>query len=231
MIQFLSQKTAQYLAKGESNSDIEVLTYGYYMFYQQWLVIFLILLVAIPFGLFFLVLTSLMTSMVLRGCVCGTHATHPLICKVVVFILAFAPAILADVFTLRLIPATVVIMYLFSAALLIKYAPGDTDVRKIHPSKRKRMKIESVIWMTAFFLATLILQGIFPEVAFVVAVTTLITCCFVHPVAYWLFGFDPVTKEAKSRGDNNNKTRKETQHNENQKGSEKIWRKKCGSPS
>jgi len=197
MVQFLSEKTAQYLAKDDESADVEVLTYGYYIFYQQWLVALLILLLSLPFGLFFPVLASLVTSMVLRGCVCGTHATHPLICKITAFVLAFAPAILAEFFDLRLGLFVLVAMYLFSIVLLIKYAPGDTDVKKVPANKRKRMKIESIIWVSLFFLAAIILQDIFPAVAFVVPLTALITCCFVHPVAYSLFGFDPVTKEAR----------------------------------
>jgi len=197
MIQFLSEKTARYLAKDDEEADLEILTYGYYMFYQQWLVLFLILAVALPFGLFFPVLASLVTSMVLRGSVCGTHATHPLICKIAAFALAFTPAILAEFFGLRLTPIAIAVMIVFSVALVIKYAPGDTDVKKISPSKRRGMKIESIIWVSVFFLAAVLLRGIFPVIAFVIATTAMITCCFVHPVAYWLFGFDPVTKEAR----------------------------------
>ena len=198
MIQFLSEKTAKYLARDEDPEDIEVIAYGYYMFYQQWLVIIGMLLVALATGLFWLVLASLVTSMVLRGTACGTHATHPLICKMAAFALAFTPAILAGVVGIRLVPTATIVMYLLSIALLVKYAPGDTDVKKIHdPSIRRSMKIQSIIWASVFFAAAALLQDRLPDVAFVVALTALVTCSFVHPVMYWLFGFDPVTKEAR----------------------------------
>ena len=199
MIKFLSERTARYLASDDDAAeDIEVIEYGYYMLYQQWLVTIAILLVSLPFGLFFPVLASLVTSMVLRGYTCGTHATHPLICKATSFVIAFTPAILAVFFADRLALIAIVVMYLISIALLIKYAPGDTDVKKIHnPKIRMQMKIQSIVTVTIFILAAILIQSRFPEIAFVVVVTAFITCCFVHPWAYWLFGFDPVTKEAR----------------------------------
>ena len=200
MIQFLSEKTAQYLAKDDDDpADIEVIAYGYYLFYQQWLSISAMLLVAFLLGLFFPVLASIIVSTTLRGCVCGTHATHPLICKIAAFALAFTPAVLAVMFTVRLVSVAALLMYLCSIALLVKYAPGDTDIKKIRdPRIRKKMKIESIVWVSVFFLVAVFLQGRFPVIAFVVAVTAFVTCCFVHPVAYWLFGFDPVTKETRT---------------------------------
>ena len=199
MVQYLANKTANYLAdKDELPEDIEVIAYGYYMFYQQWLLVIAILLAALPFGLFPLVLASLVTSMVLRGCACGTHATHPLICKIAGFALAFIPAVLAGVLASRLTPVIVAAMYLCSIAMLLKYAPGDTDVKKIYdPKIRRHMKIQSIVLASVFFAASAFLLGRFPEIAFVVALTALITCSFVHPVAYRLFGFDPITKEAR----------------------------------
>jgi accessory gene regulator B len=198
MIQLLADKTARFIAAGDENADIEVLTYGYYMFYQQWITLIAILLIALPFGLFFLVLASLVTSMTLRGCTGGTHAAHPIICKLSAFAIAFTPSVLAGVFSLKLLPVGFAVFYLLSVVLLVIYAPADTDVRKItNPRKRKRMKIESLIWLSVFFSAAVFLQGRLPSIAFVVAVTAFISCCLVHPIAYWLFGFDPKTKEAR----------------------------------
>jgi len=200
MIQLLAEKTARFLAKDDENADVEVLTYGYYMFYQQWLVIIVILLLSLLVGLFFAVLASIITFMVLRGCACGTHATHPVICRIVVFAVAFIPAVLAEVYAVKLVTVIFAVLYLLSVVLLVLYAPGDTDVRKIHdPHIRKRMKIESIVWVSVFFLVAVLLQSRFPSIAFVMATTAFITCCLVHPVAYWLFGFDPKTKEARKQ--------------------------------
>ena len=198
MIQYLSEKTAKWLAEGDDPADIEVIAYGYYMFYQQWLVTIGILLIALPFGLFPLVLTSLVTFMVLRGYIAGTHATHPLICKAFTFGLAFTPAVLATFFAVRLPLPAVLALYLLSIAILVKYAPGDTDVKKIHnPQIRKQMKMKSVVCTSMFFLAAALLHGRFPMFSFVIATTAFIASSMVHPVMYWLFGFDPVTKEAR----------------------------------
>jgi len=171
------------------------------MFYQQWVTVLVILLASLPFGLFPLVLASLVTSMVLRGCVGGTHARHPVVCKVTTFVLAFVPAVLAGVFAVRFVLAIIAVIYLLSLALVLKYAPGETHVTKFRdPRVRKRLKIESIVWVSVFCLAAALLNGRLPAIAFTVAVTTFSTTFLTHPLSYRLFGFDPVTKEAvKSR--------------------------------
>lgn len=197
MVHYLANKTAHFLAKDDDPEDIEVIAYGYYMFYQQWLVTIAILLTGWAFGVFFPVLASLIVFMTLRGCVRGTHATHPLICRVATFAMVFAPVVLSVVLGVRLLPVLAVMLYLACIAMLIKYAPGDTDVQKFRdPRVRKQMKIQSIVWVSVFFLAAVLLNGHFPEISLVVAVAAFLTCGFVHPLAYRAFGFDPVTKEA-----------------------------------
>ena len=98
---------------------------------------------------------------------------------------------------LRVAQVAVLAIYIPCVALIAKYAPGETDVKKIRdPHIRRSMKVQSLIWVSVFFIAAALMNGRLPEIAFVIAATALITCCFVHPVAYRLFGFDPVTKEA-----------------------------------
>ena len=195
MIQFLSEKTARYLAEGDETADIEVLAYGYYMFYQQWLTVAAILLISLPFGIFPLVLASLVTSMVLRGCVGGTHARHPVTCKITTFLLAFLPALFAGIPDAGFVLAFIVVSFLLSGVLVLKYAPGETDVRKFHPNIRKRLKVKALVWVCGFSLVAGFLYGSYTAIAFVVSVSLFLTCCFAHPLAYRLFGFDPVTKE------------------------------------
>lgn len=198
MIKYLSEKTAWYLAKDDEVEDIEVVAYGYYMFYQQWLVMLGILVIAWWLGFILPVMASLMVSMPIRSRACGAHANHPLVCKVVSFMVAFIPVLLASTFHLRLTYIFIAVVYLLSIALLARYAPSDTDVKKIsNPTTRKHMKLESIVLVTIFFVIAIIIQYIFPLVAFVIVATALITCGFVHPWAYSLLGFDPVTKEAR----------------------------------
>jgi len=198
MIQTLADKTARFIAKGDETADVEVLTYGYYMFYQQWITTIVILLLALVCGLFFPVLVSMVVSMTLRGSTGGTHATRAIICKIVAFVMAFAPALAAEVFGLRMFPIAFVVLYLLCIALIVVYVPTDTDVKKFtNPRLRKRMKIESLVLVSLFFAAAIFLQERIPVIAFVIAIITFVACSLVHPMAYWLFGFDPVTKEAK----------------------------------
>jgi predicted membrane chloride channel (bestrophin family) len=59
-------------------------------------------------------------------------------------------------------------------------------------------KITSIILTSVFFLAAALSHSWFPTTASpVVAATAFLTACFVHPVAYWLLGFDPVTREVR----------------------------------
>jgi len=201
MIQTLAEKTAKYLAKKDENADVEILTYGYYLIYQLWLVNIALLLIALPLRLFFQVLAALITFAIMRGPTVGAHANHPLICKLVTFLVVFIPSILgvllADrIFAFEFTPLIVVILYIFALMLVIKYAPADTDVTKIEcKDKQKQMKIKSILWLTTLFILALVVHFWIASIAFVIIITSVIACCFVHPWAYLLFGFDPLTRE------------------------------------
>jgi len=203
MIQFLANRTAKYIARGDDTADVEILTYGYYLFYQTTVTAAVLLLIALPFGLFFHVLASLAASMILRGPAGGAHAKYAIVCRIVSFFQAFIPALLGELFADRLFAfwwslPIVFVLYIFSIALLVKYAPGETDVTKIPDlAKRREMKRNACIWTTALFIIAMVLHIWLPAIAFVVIVTTTIVCCFVHPWVYWLFGFDPVTREVR----------------------------------
>jgi len=198
MIQLLAERTARYLADGDDPADIEVIAYGYYMFYQQWLTILAILITALVVGIFPLVLISVAVFMILRGCVGGTHATHPVICKMSAFVFTLTPPIVSEFSSVGISLPVMAVLYLLSVALVARYTPGETDVKKFRdPRVRKRMKIESLAWISGFFLVAAILSVRLPSVAFVIAVTAFVTTSLVHPIAYWLFGFDPETKEAR----------------------------------
>lgn len=198
MIQFLAERTAQYLAKDCEDADVEVLTYGYYIAYQEWLVRIFALIAALPFGLFFHVLVSIISFNLIRRCALGTHAKHPIVCKIITYTVWFGPAVLADFFALRLMLITYVALYIFSIISLLLYAPAETDVKKIPNEQiRKRLKLEAVAWMSLLFLSAVFAEGFFPEISYVIVVTVVLACCMVHPWMYWINGFDPNTREAR----------------------------------
>jgi len=198
MIQFLAEKTARYLAKDCKGADVEVLTYGYYLFYQEWLIIAAALLAAVPFGLFFHVLTSFIAFNLIRRRAMGAHAKYPIVCRIISYTIWFSPAILAVIFSFRLTPLVSAGLYIFGVVSLLIYAPSETDVVKVRcPQKRKRFKLEAIAWLSALFLSAILAQGLFPDISFVIVVTVTLTCCMVHPWMYWINGFDPVTKEVR----------------------------------
>jgi len=198
MIQFLAEKTAHYLAKDCETADIEVLQYGYYIAYQEWLVRLFALLVALPFGLFFHVLVSIIAFNIIRRCAMGTHAKYPIVCRIITYTVWFGPAVLSGFFLLRLTPIMYIGLYMFCILSLILYAPAETDVKKV-PSEqmRKRLKLEALAWTSLLFVIAALVQGLFAEISFVAVVTVALACCMVHPWMYWVNGFDPVTREVR----------------------------------
>ncbi|MCL2398960.1 MAG: accessory gene regulator B family protein [Defluviitaleaceae bacterium] len=198
MIQFLAEKTANYLAKDCETTDVEVLKYGYYLLYQEWLVKIGALLIALPFGLFFHVLTSIVAFILIRRCAMGAHAKYPIVCRIVTYTIWFGPAILSEFFFFRLTIIHYVGLYIFGAVSLFLYAPAETDVKKVpNQQMRKHLKIEAIAWLSFLFLVAAVIQGIFPATSFIIVTTATLACCMVHPWMYWINGFDPVTREVR----------------------------------
>ena len=196
MIQFLAERTAYYLAKDCESADVEVLTYGYYLMYQDWFVRLGALLIALPFGLFFHVLAAVVAFGLIRRCAMGAHAKYPIVCKIITCTIWFGPAVLAGIFHFRLTISVYIVMYIFGVASLLLYAPAETDMKKVPDlQKRKTLKKEAVVWLSAVFLVAALAQGMLPEISFVLAATAVLACCMVHPWMYWINGFDPVTRE------------------------------------
>jgi len=199
MIQFLAQKTAHYLAKDCETADVDVLTYGYYLLYQEWLLRIFALLIALPFGLFFHVLTSIISFNLIRRCALGAHAKYPIVCRITTYTIWFGPAVLAVFFSLGLNIFAYLIMYMFCIVSLLLYAPAETDVKKVpNPIKRKRLKFEAILWMSLLFLLAIFMQGLIPAISFVIVVTVVLACCMVHPWVYRVNGYDPVTREMRT---------------------------------
>ena len=217
MLQFLASKTAYYLAKDDETADVEVLTYGYYLLYQEWLVRIGMLLVALPFRLFFHVLASIVTFDLIRKCALGAHAKYPIVCRIITYTVSFGPAILAEVFSVRLAPIAYVALYLFGVVSLLLYAPAETNVKKVRdPQKRKRLKVEAIAWLSVLFFVAALAQGLLPAISFVIVATAASACCMVHPWVYWINGFDPVTREERGAVSAPVKIKKEMKTSENQ---------------
>jgi len=196
MTQFLAKKTADFLSKDCEAADVEVLTYGYYLLYQEWLVRIFALLVALPFGLFFHVLTAIVAFTLVRRCALGAHARYPIVCRITTYTIWFGPAVLAGIFSLSFSWIAYIGLYIVGFVLLMMYAPAETDVKKVpDPQQRKRLKIEAIASMTVLFLVAVLLQGMLPAISFVIVTTVVMACCMVHPWVYWVNGFDPVTRE------------------------------------
>ena len=200
MVRYLAKIMAEYIAQDDETADVEVLTYGYYLVFQEWLLNIALMLVALPFGLFFHILAAVLVIRMMRFRAGGVHARYSIVCWMTTFAYAYIPTGLAVGFSLSLSPTAFLILYVVGFAILLKYAPAETDIKKVNDSKeRRRLKIGSIVHYSILFLVAAIVQVWWPQVAFVIVVSAAITCFFVLPVAYWLYGFDPVTKEERCK--------------------------------
>jgi len=199
VIQFLAKKTALYLANDSDDvADVEVIEYGYYLLYQEWFVRILALLVALPLGLFFYVLASIITFSLIRKYAMGAHAKYPIVCKIITLTVWFGPAVLAGVFAFSFPWIVYVGLYIFGFVLLMLYAPAETDVKKVRDAQeRMRLKKEAILWLSLLFFLAVVFHERAPTISLVITTVAVMACCMVHPWVYWANGFDPVTREVR----------------------------------
>jgi|GEM_PF-6242504 len=76
------------------------------------------LLVALPFGLFFHVLASIIAFNLIRRCALGAHAKCPIVCRIITYIVAFVPAVLAEFLHIRLTPVSFAALFIFGVGFV-----------------------------------------------------------------------------------------------------------------
>jgi len=195
MVHYLANKTAEYIADGDETADVEVIRYGYYLVYQEWIVNIAFALVALPFGLFFHALAAVLSVRLIRSRAGGTHARHSYVCRITSFVIVFLPIILAVAFPVVLSPL-VFLLYPLGFAALFVYAPAETNYKKVNdPKERKSLKVGALVNFSVLFLIAAALWSWFPEISFAIVGATIFACTAVLPVMYRVYGFDPVTRE------------------------------------
>ena len=189
MIKYLAQAIASYTVKHDNSADFEVLVYGYELLLQRFFVVGIALVAALPLGLFFHVLTAEIVYSMMRGCTGGLHAKYRWLCMAVSVLIQFGPAFLTAKAGVYIEPWGIVACFAANVALLLLYAPADTEAMPIYnPVRRKKLKIQGLIYLAAFFFIAAAIYSFLPEISFILVVTPTIACCFTHPAAYWLFG-------------------------------------------
>lgn len=189
MIRRLSEKIARYIANNDESADFEVLVYGYDVLLQEVFVFLITLILALPFGLFFHVLIALVSYNLLRRYAGGVHAKYRTACITSSVAIMFGPAVLFGKLGYFIPFAVMPGLFVFSLALLLLYAPADTEMKPVRtPSKRRSMKTCAAVLLTAYFTAALLLVDRFPAQSSVLAVTATIVSCFTHPWAYKIYG-------------------------------------------
>ena len=198
MTKYLSGKIAAYIVKNDDTADYEELAYGYEVLLHDALVVLALLLIAVPFGLALHVIFLLVVYHLLRGFAGGAHAKSGVVCKVTSVVFLYGIAFLSAKTALRIPVYAIVPLYVLDAALLLLYAPADTEVMPIrNPGVRKSLKIKSVICLSACFGAALLTGSRWASIASILVLTPTLACCFTHPAAYWLYGCKKSNQQTK----------------------------------
>ena len=199
VIRYLSENIARHIVRNDDTADLDVLTYGYELILQEVVVILAAMLLALPLGISLQVLVTIAAYALMRRYAGGLHAKHRIVCFTTSVLIDFGPAFFfIKTGAVPSLPALGV-LYVLDLALLLRYAPGDTDIRPVrNPAVRRGMKRSAVLVLTLFFGAALLLRGRWPAYTGVLAVTATVVCCFTHPWAYRLFGCRRSTEDERT---------------------------------
>lgn len=189
MIHYLAEKTARHLTKGDESADYDVLLYGYELIFQEVAVVLLAMLIALPLGLLVHLPIAIATYYLLRRYAGGTHAQHRALCIATSVLALFGPAFVFVHTELRLSLPAMLLLFAADAALLLLYAPADTEIRPVQdPAVRKRMKGMALLVLVAYLLFALLINRWRSDFASLVLVVATIVCCLTHPLAYRVYG-------------------------------------------
>ena len=184
MIQFLANRMADYVVKNDETANQEVLSYGFQLLLMAFVTYAVVLISAYILGVFREMLIAIGAYILMRTAVGGCHANSRTVCLITYSGILYSSIFLAGVLTLSWY--VILALYLVNIALLVLYAPGDTDQQ---PMVRWRLtrKICGLIFLSCLFVLSLILQDMRMETNILLFVSTA-TCILLHPYIYKIYG-------------------------------------------
>ncbi|MDL2234409.1 accessory gene regulator B family protein [Ruminococcaceae bacterium OttesenSCG-928-L11] len=188
MIRFLSGKIAAYVVKHDEEADYDVVAYGYETLLHDVLTTALMVIAAIPFGIFFQVAAALLAYHLLRNYCGGAHAKSSIVCTVTSIILLYGMPFLVVRTALKLPIPLIAVLLAVNLLLLWRYAPADTEEMPIRREDvRRQLRIKSMLCAVLLFIAAVALWWVWPSVSASIALSATVASLMTHPVVYFLY--------------------------------------------
>jgi len=184
LIQALANSIAGFVVKNDDTADFEIMAYGYGLIVSAIVTYTAIIISALFFGVFREMLVAIATYITMRATIGGVHANSRAACFI-----TYAGALYLSIylsFVLTFSEIATAALYLFNMALLILYAPSDTAEQPI-VRRRPARKILGIVFLSLFFSISIFWDRMWIETNILLLVST-ITCVFLHPAIYRLFG-------------------------------------------
>jgi accessory gene regulator B len=139
------------------NDKEEILAYGAFVLFQTVLSILMVVLFGILFDVLFEALIISFSASLLRKFSGGAHANSPINCAIIGMILFGGQAIILKILISRInylfLILIVIIAFLYTYRIIIKYSPVGTSTKPLKNEKtRKRLKRKSINFVTTLFI-------------------------------------------------------------------------------
>ena len=172
-----------------SKEKAEELTYGLEILLYEIFLFGAAFLSALPFGLFFNMLSAVIGYACIRGFASGAHARTRAICFISYFIMLYI-SVLVPVFLLKSYSfQLMMLLFCIDMILLLKYAPGDTIENPMTDEKKvKQKKVLSCLSLTAIFIVSFFLGDTIPLYANSPLLAASFGCVMTTPLMYQLLG-------------------------------------------
>ncbi len=175
--------------QGLSKEKAEEITYGLEILLYEIFLFAAAFLSALPFGLFFNMLSAVTGYSVIRGFASGSHARTRVLCCISYFIMLYTsvliPFFLLKAYSFQLM----LLLFCIDMILLLKYAPGDTAENPMTDEKKVQMKkIFSCLSLAVIFLASFFLGEVLPLYANSLLIAASFGCLMPTPFMYRVLG-------------------------------------------
>lgn len=168
-----------------SEEKLAEINYGIAIFITNSYKILIIFLMAILLNVFKYFLVAFLSFGILRTFASGVHAKREWTClpaSILLFsgIIYLGTTVSLDIYTISFI-------FALCLAVMLKYAPADTEERPIASRKlRKKLKIMSCITLLFLYIASLYYIG--TSISSIIVFSTLIESAMIIPITYKLAG-------------------------------------------
>lgn len=190
----LSNQSTMFVSKylpDKSNDDLEIIKYGFQLFYMTIYKFVIIILLSIYLNTLTETLTMFFMFGIARTFASGAHAKNWLTCTLLsVFTFVIIPIIIKNMTIL--LPVYISLLFI-SLLFFLLYAPADTKFRPItNIKKRKTLKFLSISTLFIYLILFILIKDIYLKKLLVFSIFT--AALMTTPVVYKLLGNSYSTK-------------------------------------